>query len=249
MANEKAQRLAILIDAENTQASLMGPLLEEISRYGTANTKRVYGNWTSPYLGEWKKALLKYALHPFQQFSYTSGKNSTDSALIIDAMDLLYTNRFDGFCLVSSDSDFTRLASRLRESGMVVYGIGRRDTPKAFVSACDKFLFTDVLEIPKGDWSNITKPKTSEQLLQDEKLVTLLHSAVESVSDDDGWAYLGEVGQIIVKRAPEFDPRNYGYLKLSELARAIQLFDIQERVKEGAHPQGPKSVYIRERER
>ncbi|NTV00125.1 MAG: NYN domain-containing protein [Methanoregulaceae archaeon] len=229
------QKLAVLIDADNAQSGIIEGLVEEIAKYGVASVKRIYGNWTSPSLQPWKETLLKYSIQPVQQFSYTKGKNTTDSALIIDAMDLLYTGNFDGFCLVSSDSDFTRLASRLRESGKMVYGFGEEKTPDSFVKACDKFIFTEILrkskpfdgkpeETPKG--TRVMKPF---KLKEDTKLVTLLKSAVEDCSDDDGWANLSDVGNIITKKSPEFDSRNWGYKKLKDLVKEIELFDIEER--------------------
>ena len=228
MEREKTHKLAVLIDADNTNAALIGNLLDEISKYGTANVKRIYGNWTSQQLGPWKEILLKYSILPVQQFAYTPGKNATDIAMIIDAMDLLYTDRFDGFCLVSSDSDFAPLALRIREAGLVVYGIGGEDTPQAFKSACDKFVSTEVLKMP-GDESDITQPKSRVLLKQDKKLIGHLYSAVDTVSDEDGWAHLGQVGQLISKWASDFDVRNYGYTKLGELVREVNLFKIEKR--------------------
>jgi uncharacterized LabA/DUF88 family protein len=228
MSEEKIEKLAVLIDADNAQPSIVDGLLSEIAKYGIANVKRIYGDWTLPGLKGWKEILLEYSIQPIQQFGYTSGKNATDSALIIDAMDLLYTGKFDGFCIVSSDSDFTKLASRIREAGLVVYGFGERKTPKAFVSACDKFIFTEVLRSKDDISEKITRKKTSE-LKKDTKLVNLLRNAVEASSDDSGWAYLASVGSNIAKQAPEFDPRNYGYKKLGELAAATNLFQIEQR--------------------
>jgi len=184
--------------------------------------------------------LLEHAIQPVQQFRYTVGKNATDSAMIIDAMDLLYTKRFEGFCLVSSDSDFTRLASRIREEGLLVYGFGEKKTPKAFVSACDKFIFTEVLRFQENTELAV-KPKTANELKRDAKLVALLRSALEAASDESGWAHLGAVGSNIAKQAPEFDPRNYGFSKLGELAAAIRLFDVDERVQSDGHS---RSIYI-----
>jgi uncharacterized LabA/DUF88 family protein len=181
-----------------------------------------------PRLKGWKEHLLQYSIQPIQQFGYTSGKNSTDSSLIIDAMDLLYSGKFDGFCIVSSDSDFTRLASRIREAGLIVYGFGERKTPKAFVSACDKFIFTEVLRSKDNGNEKISR-KTTSELKQDTKLVNLLRNAVEASSDDSGWACLAAVGSNIAKQASEFDPRNYGYKKLGELMSATNVFQIEER--------------------
>ena len=236
-------RLAVLIDADNAQASLVEPLLAEIAKYGTASVKRIYGDWTTPNLGSWKNTLLEHSIQPIQQFRYTVGKNATDSAMIIDAMDLLHSRRFAGFCLVSSDSDFTRLAARIREEGLLVYGFGERKTPKPFVSACDKFIFTDVLAAQResvaiksgsssgkaetqGSQKSVMQPLPGNKLRMDTRLVNLFRSAIEALSDDSGWAGLGPVGNNIAKQAPEFDPRNYGYQKLGELVSAIGLFEI-----------------------
>jgi uncharacterized LabA/DUF88 family protein len=229
------RKLAVLIDADNAQSGIIGGLLDEIATYGTASVKRAYGNWTSPSLQPWKEILLDYSIQPMQQFNYTTRKNATDSALIIDAMDLLFTGRFDGFCIVSSDSDFTRLASRLRESGLTVYGFGERKTPKPFVQACDKFIYTDILRRPEGNAEQkaeaqaVVKPTEPSRRLKDDKnLIGLLKSAVDGCSDEDGWAYLADVGNNILNKKPDFDPRNYGYKKLKDLVEETKLFDIHE---------------------
>ena len=201
--------LAILIDADNAQSSPIHELLEEVSRYGTASVKRAYGDWSTPQLKKWKEELHTHAIKPVQQFSYTKGKNATDSALIIDAMDLLHTGELNGFCLVSSDSDFTPLATRLRESGLVVYGFGERKTPQPFVAACDKFIYTDILKPPKAKSGAKKKAFPSPK----RKLV----EAVDRAAGDDGWANLGTVGSMLVKNDPSFDSRNYGFKKLVEL--------------------------------
>lgn len=240
--DKKAERLAVLIDADNAQATIIEGLLAEIAKYGTASVKRIYGDWTLPTLAKWKDVLLEHSIQPMQQFAYTRGKNSTDSAMIIDAMDLLYSNNFDGFCIVSSDSDFTRLASRIREAGLVVYGFGENKTPVPFVSACDKFIYTEVLRAKTDDTASIKKAPTSK-LKQDTRLINLIRGAIDASSDDDGWAQLGTVGSNIAKQTPEFDARNYGYSKLRELVKAIQLFDMKEQSSgEGL----PKSIYIRD---
>jgi uncharacterized LabA/DUF88 family protein len=214
-------RLAVLIDAENVSASFLEPLLEEIAKYGTANVKRIYGDWTSTQLNSWKEKLNKFAIQPIQQFRYTTGKNCIDSVLIIDAMDLLYTNKFDGFCIVSSDSDFTRLASRIRESGLVVYGFGEKQkTPEAFVAACNKFIYVDILD----------KSKTANQnnnVNKNKKLLDLLKSSYEAISVEDGWVNLGQIGGQLNKISPSFDPRNYGYKKLSELVKVAGIFEVK----------------------
>ena len=243
MSDGKIQKLAVLIDADNAQPSIVDGLLSEIANYGTANVKRIYGDWTLSGLKGWKEVLLQFSIQPIQQFGYTSGKNATDSALIIDAMDLLYTGKFDGFCIVSSDSDFTKLASRIRETGLFVYGFGEKKTPKAFVSACDKFIFTEVLR-SKDDYSEKIKRLPTSELKKDTKLVNLLRNAVEASSDDSGWAHLASVGSNIAKQTPEFDPRNYGYKKLGELASATKLFQIEER----AIGDGPsKATYLKDK--
>jgi len=225
---ETTDKLAVLIDADNAQPSIVDGLLAEIANFGIASVKRIYGDWTAPGLKGWKEVLLQYSIQPMQQFAYTKGKNATDSAMIIDAMDLLYTSNFNGFCIVSSDSDFTKLASRIRESGLFVYGFGEQKTPSAFVSACDKFIYTEVLRA-KTDESEAIAKKSSSALKQDTKLVNLLRNAVEASSDETGWAHLAPVGSNIAKQSPEFDPRNYGYGKLGELVSAIKLFDMEER--------------------
>ena len=243
MNNEHTQKLVVLIDADNAQPSIVEALLAEIAKYGTSSVRRIYGDWTGTHLKGWKEVLLMHSIQPIQQFRYTVGKNSTDTAMIIDAMDLLYTNRFDGFCIVSSDSDFTKLASRVRESGLVVYGFGERKTPDAFVSACDKFIYTEVLTSKDDDTQSIKK-KSANQLKQDTKLVNLLRNALEASSDDSGWAHLGPVGNNLAKQAPDFDPRNYGYKKLGELIMATKLFEIEgRRVGDGQS----KATYIRDK--
>ncbi|HYW35812.1 MAG TPA: NYN domain-containing protein [Balneolaceae bacterium] len=242
MNEENQQKLAVLIDADNAQASMIEDLLAEVAKYGKASVKRIYGDWTNPYLKNWKEILLDYSIQPIQQFGYTQGKNATDSALIIDAMDLLYTNNFDGFCLVTSDSDFTKLAARLRESGLVVYGFGEHKTPDAFVAACDKFIFTEVLR-DEEEAGKIDK-KSTRQLKQDTKLVNLLRDAVEAVSDESNWAHLAPVGSYIAKKSSEFDPRNYGYEKLGELVEATKLFDMERRPVKGGHS---KLIYIKDK--
>jgi len=226
---ETADRLAVLIDADNAQPTIVEALMTEVAKYGTASVKRIYGDWTQPGLKRWKEVLLDHSIQPMQQFGYTRGKNSTDSALIIDAMDLLYSEHLDGFCIVSSDSDFTRLASRIRESGLTVYGFGEKKTPDAFVSACDKFIFTEVLRAREDEPERIKK-MSSNELKQDAKLINLVRNAIDASSDDDGWADLGPVGSNIAKQSPQFDPRNYGYRKLRDLLAAIKLFDERERV-------------------
>ena len=207
-----ADRLAVLIDSDNTTASLTTELLEEIAKFGTPTVKRAYGDWTTQQLSGWKEELLRHAIQPMQQFAYTRGKNSTDSALIIDAMDLLYAGNVEGFVIVSSDSDFTRLATRLREAGMTVYGLGRRNTPAAFVAACDRFIYLDLLGDKQQD--------DAEPAPKRPNLKKLLSTAISSTSKDDGWSSLGEVGSFLVKNNAAFDARDYGHGKLGELVRA-----------------------------
>jgi uncharacterized LabA/DUF88 family protein len=243
MSDGPTQKLAVLVDADNAQPSIVEGLLAEIAKYGTANVKRIYGDWTGSHLKGWKDVLLLHSLQPIQQFRYTVGKNATDAAMIIDAMDLLYTNKFDGFCIVSSDSDFTKLASRIRESGLVVYGFGEKKTPEAFVSACDKFIYTEVLSSKEDDTLSIRRKSTNE-LKQDTKLVNLLRNAAEASSDDSGWAHLATVGSNIAKQAPDFDPRNYGYSKLGELVAATKLFQVEERVLTDGQS---KAIYIKDK--
>lgn len=232
------RRLAILIDADNAQPAIIEGLLKEAAKYGVASVKRIYGDWTTPNLAGWKSVLLEFSIQPIQQFRYTVGKNATDSAMIIDAMDLLYTRRFEGFCLVSSDSDFTRLASRIREEGLTVYGFGEEKTPKAFVSACDKFIYTKVL-LAEDSPDTAIRAQETKKLKGDTKLVNLFRNALDATSDDSGWAHLGAVGQHIAIQAPEFDSRNYGYKKLVDLLAAIALFEIDRR------SQG--TIYIRDK--
>jgi uncharacterized LabA/DUF88 family protein len=217
--------LAVLIDADNARPDVIKNLLDEVTKYGTASVKRIYGDWTTPQLGSWKKELLELSIQPVQQFSYTTGKNATDSAMIIDAMDLLYTGRFGGFCLVSSDSDFTRLAARLREAGKLVIGFGERKTPKALVSACDKFIYTDLLRME----STATGPRKEQKSpAKDQKLLELLREAIDAASDDSGWAYLGGVGSNVQKRAPDFDSRDYGHKRLSDLMASLDALEFDK---------------------
>jgi len=235
VVTENTAKLAVLIDADNAHPAIAEALLAEVATYGTAHVKRAYGDWTGTSLKGWKDQLLAQSIQPVQQFAYTSGKNATDAAMIIDAMDLLYSGRLEGFCLVSSDSDFTRLAARIRESGLTVYGFGERKTPKPFVAACDKFIYLEnlgyasVAPAPAGAASRPAPRIPTAQLKQDAALVSKLRNAVEAASDEDGWAHLGSVGTIITKQAPDFDPRTYGYPKLSELMTATALFDLERR--------------------
>ena len=238
MAHDK---IAVLIDADNARPAIVEGLLAEIAKYGTAHVKRIYGDWTKPDLNSWKEALLRHSIQPIQQFRYTVGKNATDSAMIIDAMDLLYGGRFDGFCIVSSDSDFTRLASRIRESGLTVYGFGEQKTPEPFRTACDKFIYTEVLvRAEAGEAEAAPKPRSAKELRGDSRLMNLLRGAIEAASDESGWAGLGPVGSILNKQSPDFDSRNYGYAKLSGLIKGIGLFETEER-----HIGNGKHIYVR----
>ncbi len=220
MTTTDATRLAVLIDSDNTTASLTTELLEEIAKYGTPTVKRAYGDWTTQNLVGWKEELLRHAIQPVQQFAYTRGKNSTDSALIIDAMDLLYAGTLEGFVIVSSDSDFTRLATRLRESGMTVYGLGRRSTPAPFVAACDRFIYLDLLSGQPQEPEEPTPPVPD--------LKRVLSTAISSTSKDDGWSHLGEVGSYLSKSQAAFDPRDYGHAKLGELVRAEPYVEVKD---------------------
>jgi uncharacterized LabA/DUF88 family protein len=255
-SEEPSMRLAILIDADNAQASVFEGLLAEVARFGEATVKRIYGDFTSPQSAAWKKILQKYAIKPVQQFAYTVGKNATDSTLIIDAMDLLYTRKFDGFCLVTSDSDFTGLAMRIREEGLTVLGFGEQKTPEAFKSACHKFVFTEVLRStpPKEDVSDEKANKATPTVATETHLQAaskgepplpkqFMLDALEQSSDDSGWAHLGTFGGYLTKLQPDFDSRNYGFKKLSDLVRAkTDMFDTEERSTSGSNN---KQLYIR----
>ena len=221
------QKLAVLIDADNAQSSIIQELLAEVSRYGTATVKRAYGDWTTTNLKGWKEVLHKMAIQPIQQFSYTTGKNSTDASLIIDAMDVLHAGSVDGFCLVSSDSDFTRLATRVREAGLVVYGFGERKTPAPFVAACDKFIYTEILRTEPPPEKGTVKAEVFA-VADVRMLQPLLIAAIDASARDDGWAALGGVGSLIGKMDTSFDARNYGYKKLSELVRSLKYLEVKE---------------------
>lgn len=232
--------LAVLVDADNVPPSKVGAVLTEVARFGTASVKRVYGDWTKPNLSSWKPVASELVIQPMQQFANTVGKNATDSALIIDAMDLLYTRRFHGFCIVSSDSDFTRLASRIREEGVTVYGFGERKTPEAFRNACDRFTYLDVLDEAAESTSAAPTRVPSPKLRGDTKLVSGLRTSVTTASGEDGWANLSAVGVLMRKQHPDFDSRNWGYAKLSDLVRATELFLIEPRPAGGLQVQQRK---------
>jgi len=226
MANSDSpsDALAILIDADNANPAIVKGLIAEVAKFGRASVRRIYGDWTSDRLKSWKESLLDHSIQPIQQFAYTKGKNATDSAMIIDAMDLLYAGNLDGFCIVSSDSDFTRLASRLRESGKRVYGFGEQKTPRPFVAACDRFIYTEIFTQVEG---KAPARRATSDLERDRAFVQLVGGAVDAASDDSGWAHLGAVGSNLTKTEPDFDSRNYGYSKLSDLLEASRLFEVK----------------------
>lgn len=253
-------RLAVLIDADNVPYANVKAMLAEIARYGTPTIKRIYGDWTQPTLSGWKKVLLENAVTPIQQYSYTTGKNSTDSAMIIDAMDILYTNRVDGFCLVSSDCDFTRLATRLREAGKLVLGIGEQKTPTPFISACDRFIYLEILSDDKKKKQRSTKAKGNQPAPEEpglpaaaarqkgnklpQEVSDMIIVSVNDLADENGWAFLGDLGNLLLKKQPSFDSRNYGYQKLSQLIQAMGRFEIEPRDTANAHV---KHIFIREK--
>ena len=239
--------LAVLIDGENIPSAHVKEMMEEIAKYGNPTIKRIYGDWTNPHLSKWKNLLLQNAITPIQQYAYTTGKNATDSAMIIDAMDILYSEKVNGFCLVSSDSDFTKLATRLREAGMQVIGIGEKKTPTPFIVACDKFIYIEILRKQSNKKEDVNaKDKTEESI--DEitpKVIKLLSSTITDSSDEDGWAFLGDVGSLIQKKQPNFDSRNYGFEKLTPLINSIGNFEIEQR-------ENPKSknklIYVKNKD-
>jgi uncharacterized LabA/DUF88 family protein len=251
---QKDIRLAVLIDADNVPYSNVKGVMEEIAKYGTPTFKRIYGDWTRPTVSGWKNVLLENAITPIQQYSYTSGKNSSDSALIIDAMDILYSGKVDGFCIISSDSDFTRLATRLREAGMKVFGIGQKKTPNPFIVACDKFIYMEIIAVPEEEEETnatntakaktVPKAKASVDKINKETL-HLIATTIEDLADENGWAFLGEVGNLLLKKQPNFDPRNYGFLKLTPLIKSLPQFEIDKRETEKG---GTKLVFIRNHE-
>jgi uncharacterized LabA/DUF88 family protein/Fe-S-cluster formation regulator IscX/YfhJ len=240
-------KLAVLIDADNISSFNIREMLEEIAKYGTPTFKRIYGDWTKPNLNHWKEVLLDNSITPIQQYGYTAGKNATDSAMIIDAMDILYTGRVEGFCLVSSDSDFTRLASRLREAGMKVIGLGEKKTPTAFISACNKFIYLEILKKPEKEKTdpkqvaqtlkenrsqkkNVPMPPAASLNKVDQPTIQLLIDSILDLTDEDGWASLSEVGNLLQKKKPNFDPRNYGFTKLLSLVKSINRLEVDERL-------------------
>lgn len=238
--------LAVLIDGDNIPSAHVKEMMEEIAKYGNPTIKRIYGDWTKPHLNKWKSVLLENAIHPIQQYGYTQGKNATDSAMIIDAMDILYSNKVDGFCLVSSDSDFTRLATRLREASMKVIGIGEKKTPDPFIVACDKFIYIEILkDSTKDSGSDRTKEKDNKKQNVDKitpKVIKLISQTISDVADEDGWAFLGDVGSLLQKKQPNFDSRNYGFQKLTPMINSINNFEIESR--ENANSKF-KLIYVR----
>jgi uncharacterized LabA/DUF88 family protein len=242
MEEIKDLRFAVLFDADNVPYSNVREMLEEIAKYGTPTTKRIYADWTKPTVSGWKTVLLQHAITPVQQYSYTTGKNSSDSAMIIDAMDILYSGKVDGFCIVSSDSDFTRLAIRLREAGMKVFGIGEKKTPPSFISACDKFIYIEILKSTRpivpaaASKGRANKPAAEPEPVQsttvsriDVGLIKFISDSIADVADENGWAFLGELGNLLLKKQPDFDPRNYGFNKLVPFIKSMPQFEIDER--------------------
>lgn len=265
-SEDEQRRLAVLIDADNALASVVGALLAEVAKFGVASVKRIYGDWTAPHHAQWKSTPLKHSVVPIQQFAYTTGKNATDSALIIDAMGLMYTQRFDGFCLVSSDSDFTRLAQRLREEGLMVYGFGRKQTPDAFVAACDKFIFTEIFQpevlepnvsspspkkqlakpvmpVPSPPVKQVRKPMDSIIAIKPDVIEDLIAKAIEANLDENGRVALGYLGSYLARVRPDFKPRNYGHKKLSDLL--LKKYPTRFLIEEMTLPNRAKTTYVR----
>lgn len=245
----KDLRLAVLIDADNIPYANIKGMLDEIAKLGVPTIKRIYGDWTIPTVSGWKPALLQHAITPIQQYGYTRGKNSTDSAMIIDAMDILHSEKVDGFCLVSSDSDFTRLATRLRESGMLVIGIGEKKTPNPFIVACDKFIYIEIIsgkedKDAEANSADTAKPKETKEFDKiDNRLIKLIKSTIEDLADDDGWTFLADVGSLLNKKKPDFDPRNYGFSKLTPLIKSLNKdIEVDEREVEKRHI---KHIFVR----
>lgn len=268
-------RLAVLIDADNAPRTALREIMAEVAVYGNPTIKRIYGDWTSPNMGSWKDRLLEHAISPVQQYSYTTGKNATDSAMIIDAMDILYSGRCDGFVLVSSDSDFTRLATRLREAGMKVYGMGERKTPDPFIAACDKFVYIEVIRaaakreaeaekaLEKAESEKaaekITERKPSKKKAEEpapeaqgenqkgvpKEIVQLIADSLNSIADEDGYAFMGELGNLLVKKMPNFDPRNFGFGKLTTLVKSLDRFEVDVRQTSAPHV---KHIYLRDKQ-
>ncbi len=243
-------KLAVLIDGDNIPSAYVKEMMEEIAKYGNPTIKRIYGDWTKPILSKWKNLLLENAITPIQQYGYTQGKNATDSAMIIDAMDILYGEKVNGFCIVSSDSDFTRLATRLREAGMKVYGIGEKKTPEPFIVACDKFIYIEILKKQSKENESSQVPDKSEKKVEVDKItpkvIRLISSTISDLADDDGWAFLGDVGSLLQKKQPNFDSRNYGFEKLTPLINSIGKYEIDQR---DSFKGKFKLIYVRNKKR
>jgi len=253
METYKDLKFAVLIDADNVPYANVKEMFEEIAKYGTPTFKRIYADWTKPTVSGWKNVLLENAITPIQQYSYSTGKNASDSALIIDAMDILYTGKVDGFCIVSSDSDFTRLATRLREAGMKVIGIGEKKTLNPFITACDKFIYIEILKkekISQQDYSNRERSKQETATLThplnkiDPEIIEILSDSIDDLADENGWTYLGDLGSLIIKKKPDFDSRNYGYPKMLPLIKSINKFEIDER---DTGKKNVKHIYVRKK--
>ena len=251
MESTKELKLAVLIDADNVPYANVKEMFEEIAKYGTPTFKRIYADWTKPTVSGWKKVLLENAITPIQQYSYSTGKNASDSALIIDAMDILYTGKVDGFCIVSSDSDFTRLATRLREAGMKVIGIGEKKTLNPFITACDKFIYLEILKPqvvaavendPKKVAVNTPAAPREPLSKIDPQIIKLFNDSIVDLADEDGWTFLGELGNLVLKKKSDFDPRNYGFSKMLPLIKSMNTFEIDERTTNKSHV---KHIYIR----
>ncbi len=243
-------KLAVLIDGDNIPSAYVKEMMEEIAKYGNPTIKRIYGDWTKPILSKWKNLLLENAITPIQQYGYTKGKNATDSAMIIDAMDILYGEKVNGFCIVSSDSDFTRLATRLREAGMKVYGMGEKKTPEPFIVACDKFIYIEILTKQSKENENTQVPDISAKKVEVDKItpkvISLIASTISDLADEDGWAFLGDVGSLLQKKQPNFDSRNYGFEKLTPLINSIGKFEIDQR---DSFKGKFKLIYVRNKKR
>lgn len=236
----KENKLAVLIDGDNIPSKYIKEMMEEIAKYGTPTIKRIYGDWTSPHVTRWKAVLLENAITPIQQYAYTTGKNATDSAMIIDAMDILYAREVDGFCLVSSDSDFTKLATRLREAGKHVYGIGEKKTPDPFIVACDKFIYLEILHKDEENEDELNEKKNLDKITPN--VLRLLRNSVADAADEDGWAFLGDVGSLILKKQANFDSRNFGFEKLTPLFKSLKGFEIETRTQDNSRF---KLIYVR----
>ena len=240
--------LAVLIDGDNIPSAYVKEMMEEITKYGNPTIKRIYGDWTKPHLSKWKNLLLENAITPIQQYGYTTGKNATDSAMIIDAMDILYSEKVSGFCLVSSDSDFTKLATRLREAGMLVIGIGEKKTPNPFIVACDRFIYIEILKSQTEKAEAGTEKDNGKDSVDKitPKDIKLIATSISDSSDEDGWAFLGDVGSLIQKKRPNFDSRNYGFIKLTPLIKSIGEFEIE-------HRESPRSkhklIYVKNKDK